>query len=429
MTFFPIFDHIEKPRTVVGVVAAAVYWRDFMTNVLPEHAQPVFVLLENGCGQTFSFRVVGENVEVLGEDDLHERRFDHEEISFHVESIADDAKSLLTFSGVDLDVSYCPYSLRVFPTSEMEDFYTTNEPALYSLMMIATFVFASLVFVCYDIIVAVRQRKISERAQENMAVVNSLFPENVRGRMFRKEKEPQREMNVFWNQEPPAESQGSPPIADLFPNSTVMFADIAGFNAWSSSREPTQVFTLLETVYRKFDKLAHRLKVFKVETIGDCYVAVTGVPVAQDDHAAIMARFAFGCLDKMHQLMRELAVTLGPETADLTMRFGLHSGPVIAGVLRGEKSRFQLFGDTMNTASRMESTGVKNRIQCSEATAEYLVEAGKASWLAKREDAVHAKGKGVVETYWVNPGAGSTIEDSSSDPDSKDGAIIQKKKL
>jgi class 3 adenylate cyclase len=258
-----------------------------------------------------------------------------------------------------------------------------------------------------------------------MAVVNSLFPENVRGRMFRKEKEPMRKINVFLNQEAPAESQGSPPIADLFPDSTVMFADIAGFTAWSSSREPTQVCTLLEAVYAKFDKLAHRLKVFKVETIGECYVAVTGVPVAQDDHAAIMARFAFGCIDKMNQLTRELEVTLGPDTADLAMRFGLHSGPVIAGVLRGEKSRFQLFDDTMNTASRMESTGVKNCIHCSEATAEYLVEAGKANWLVKREDSVHAKGKGVVETYWVNPGAGSTIEDGSSDPDSKDGAVIQ----
>jgi hypothetical protein len=95
MTFFPIFDHIEKPRTVVGVVAAAVYWRDFMTNVLPEHAQPVFVLLENGCGQTFSFRVVGENVEVLGEDDLHERRFDH---------LQCDCPSVAFFAHLDLDL-------------------------------------------------------------------------------------------------------------------------------------------------------------------------------------------------------------------------------------------------------------------------------------------------------------------------------------
>jgi Adenylate and Guanylate cyclase catalytic domain len=80
---------------------------------------------------------------------------------------------------------------------------------------------------------------------------------------------------------------------------------------------------------------------------------------------------------------------------------GLHSGPVTAGVLRGERSRFQLFGDTMNTASRMESTGVKDKIQISQETADLLIAAGKVHWLTQREDKVVAKGKGEVETYWV----------------------------
>jgi len=103
------------------------------------------------------------------------------------------------------------------------------------------------------------------------------------------------------------------------------------------------VFTLLENVYQAFDRIARKRQVFKVETIGDSYVAVTGLPEPQDNHAIIMARFARDCRTRMEEVTRQLETTLGPDTGDLCMRFGLHSGPVTAGVLKGEKSRFQLF--------------------------------------------------------------------------------------
>ena len=147
------------------------------------------------------------------------------------------------------------------------------------------------------------------------------------------------------------------PLCILSVAQTVLFADIAGFTAWSSAREPNQVFALLENIYGAFDKLAHRHKVFKVETIGDCYVAVTGFPDPQQDHAVLMAKFARACMDKMKDLTKKLEVKLGPDTGDLELRIGIHSGQVTAGVLRGERSRFQLFGDTVNTGKSSVKRG------------------------------------------------------------------------
>ena len=196
--------------------------------------------------------------------------------------------------------------------------------------------------------------------------------------------------------------QHDQPIADLFPYCTVMFADIAGFTAWSSAREPAQVFILLQTVYQSFDLIAKKRRVFKVETIGDSYIAVTGLPEPQIKHASIMARFAWECLIRIGEVTKELESTLGPDTAALSMRFGLHSGAVTAGVLKGDRARFQLFGDTVNTAARMESTGIMGRIQVSSATAEELKKDNKGSWLTPRSDNVVAKGKGVMSTHWLS---------------------------
>jgi class 3 adenylate cyclase len=198
------------------------------------------------------------------------------------------------------------------------------------------------------------------------------------------------------------------PIADFFSNTTIMFADIAGFTAWSSTREPHQVFQLLETIYGAFDKIAKHRGVFKVETVGDCYVAACGVPVARNDHAVAMARFARDCLFKMNELTRTMEVSLGPDIADLGFRIGLHSGSVTGGVLRGDNARFQLFGDTMNTAARIETTGAPNRVHLSQATADLLVDAGKGHWVDPRTQTVTAKGKGQLQTFWLRLAAGNT---------------------
>jgi Adenylate and Guanylate cyclase catalytic domain len=143
----------------------------------------------------------------------------------------------------------------------------------------------------------------------------------------------------------------------------------------------------------------------------------------RDDHVEAITRFARTCLLRTNQLTSALDATLGPGTSELALRFGIHSGPVTAGVLRGEKARFQLFGDTMNFAARMESTGIRNKIHLSKATADILIKRGKGHWVAQREGTVYAKGKGELSTYWLQIGqSGSSAAASQSSGASSTGS-------
>ncbi len=139
---------------------------------------------------------------------------------------------------------------------------------------------------------------------------------------------------------------------------------------------------------------------------------MTGVPDPKDDHAVVMAKFAEECRFKTNKVLTELVSEFGTSVNSLSMRFGMHSGSVTAGVLRGSKSRFELFGDTINTASRMESTGRPNKIQISTQTAQLLEDSGLSHWFTPREDLVFAKGKGELQTFWLeissNPKSEST---------------------
>jgi class 3 adenylate cyclase len=282
--------------------------------------------------------------------------------------------------------------------------FTTERSGEKTPILFVVFVLVVATFYIYERYVTRRNQKFLHAATRSYAIISSLFPSQVRERLFADKDDkyenharPKTNLkNVLTSGELQGEvnddNDGSnimyktKPIADLFPETTILFADIVGFTAWSSMQEPTQVFILLETLYCAFDQIAKKHRVFKVETIGDCYVAVTGLPDPRKDHAVAMARFSRACMLRMQVLVKKLEIILGPDTGDLSMRMGIHSGPVTAGVLRGERSRFQLFGDTMNTAARMEHTGLRDRIQVSQETADLLIAAGKLAWVTPRDD-------------------------------------------
>ena len=216
----------------------------------------------------------------------------------------------------------------------------------------STFLLVAVAFFIYDLMVQRRNEKIVMNAARSNAIVSSLFPSQIRDRLIGANNEGNAvihksptNLKAFLNKKGTGndnESFDTKPLADLFLEVSVIFAGIVGFTAWSSVREPSQVFTLLERVYGEFDAIAKKRRVFKVETVGDCYVAATGMPEQRKDHVVTMIRFAKDILNRMFTLTSELEVTLGPDTGDLSLRIGIHSGPVTAGVLRGERSRFQV---------------------------------------------------------------------------------------
>jgi guanylate cyclase len=177
-------------------------------------------------------------------------------------------------------------------------------------------------------------------------------------------------------------------IADHYDSVTVMFADLVNFTQMSEKMPPLQLIDLLSQVFLRFDQLAEKYKVEKIKTIGDAYMVVSGAPVMHVDHAHRIAEMAFD----MKIALQEVAISTG---LDLNIRIGIHTGPVVAGVIGSAKFSYDLWGDTVNLASRMESTSKPNTIQVTKETQQII----KDAYIFSEKSNVDVKGKGIVETY------------------------------
>ncbi|MBC5763348.1 adenylate/guanylate cyclase domain-containing protein [Ramlibacter albus] len=171
---------------------------------------------------------------------------------------------------------------------------------------------------------------------------------------------------------------------------TVLFADIVGFTPLSARKTPAQLVDLLDRVFTDFDSLAAQHGLEKIKTIGDAYMAVAGLPESQPDHALRAARMALAMIERVARAADETGEAL-------QVRIGLHSGPVVAGVIGRSKFSYDLWGDTVNTASRMESSGVAGAVHCSQATASCL----DGEFSLHPRGPVEVKGKGTMETFLV----------------------------
>ncbi|MDX2272166.1 MAG: adenylate/guanylate cyclase domain-containing protein [Cyanobacteriota bacterium] len=179
-------------------------------------------------------------------------------------------------------------------------------------------------------------------------------------------------------------------IADHFVEVTVLFADLVNFTQLAEQLPPVQLVDLLNQIFSQFDRLVEKYDLEKIKTIGDAYMVVAGIPLPRSDHAQAMADFAL-----------EMQATLAPfrqtSQMDLSIRIGLHSGPVVAGVIGLKKFIYDLWGDTVNIASRMESQGKPGCIQVSEVTAQRLM----TDYQLSPPQTIPIKGKGEMPTYFL----------------------------
>ncbi|XP_037333684.2 atrial natriuretic peptide receptor 1-like [Pungitius pungitius] len=189
--------------------------------------------------------------------------------------------------------------------------------------------------------------------------------------------------------------QGKPMQAQSYVSATIFFSDIVGFTQLSSSSTPYQVVDFLNKLYTTFDDIIDNYDVYKVETIGDAYMVVSGVPRENGIlHASEISSMALDLVG----VCRTFRIPHKPST-QLQIRAGIHSGPVVAGVVGTKMPRYCLFGDTVNTASRMESSSLALKIQCSSSTFYLLEEIG--GYLLDCRGVMQVKGKGDMKTYWL----------------------------
>ena len=186
-------------------------------------------------------------------------------------------------------------------------------------------------------------------------------------------------------------------IADTFPEATVLFADIVGFTGLSESMSAESLVVLLNEVFTLFDGIADHHGLEKIKTIGDAYMAVAGVPVGAADHAQRAAHMALDMIGALERFNLR-------DGHALKLRIGLHSGDVVAGVIGKRKFIYDLWGDAVNTASRMESHGVPGRVHLSDATRGLLDE----DFLFEARGVVDIKGKGGMRT-WLLAGRGPAV--------------------
>ncbi|MDP6565022.1 MAG: adenylate/guanylate cyclase domain-containing protein [Alphaproteobacteria bacterium] len=208
-------------------------------------------------------------------------------------------------------------------------------------------------------------------------------------------------LNVLPESIVPFLRESAEPISEGYGEVSVMFLDIVGFTTFADRRRPEKVVSVLNAVFSRFDDLCVARGIEKIKTIGDGYMAAAGLPERSATHAYDMARLAL-------DIMAELAAYNREKHDSIRIRVGLHAGPVVAGVIGKTRLTYDLWGDTVNVASRMESASLPGRICVSDRMRDLIAARFQLEW----HDTVHLKGKGKADAWFLN-GEKSATEHAS----------------
>jgi len=235
------------------------------------------------------------------------------------------------------------------------------------------------------------------RKHDEIGVLASTFKRmasRIKSQLMTIEKEREKSEKLLLNTLPPSIAhrlKREEEIADKFDDVTVLFCDIVNFTAFAAHASPEEVIHVLNMIFTSFDNLTVNPCLEKIKTIGDAYMVVGGVPNPCDNHTELLAQVALEMIDIVAEISERLK-------KPLSVRIGIHSGPVIAGVIGTTKYTYDLWGDTVNIASRMESLSENGKIQCSETVYHLLKD--KFDFAFRGQIAV--KGRGNIRTYFLN---------------------------
>ena len=250
--------------------------------------------------------------------------------------------------------------------------------------------------------------RVQVRSRDELGVLSSAFnsmSESIQQKIALIEEKNRENENLLLNILPGPIAKrlksGETSIADSHAHATVLFADIVGFTSMSATREPSETLLFLNGLFTRFDAAAQRHGVEKIKTIGDAYMAVSGILPSHPDHVKQMVELAM----QMIADVRSYAILIG---IPFSIRVGINTGPVVAGVIGSTKFIYDLWGDTVNMASRLESTGIPGLIQVSRSVYEQVRE----EYNFESRGPIEVKGKGLIET-WLLLGRKRDVESHS----------------